>query len=759
MSGTLKKWLLVAVLVIVAIPILFIGGRALAGSGNKAAALQTDQVTRGDIQAQVLSSASLQPAADLTLTFGSAGSINALNVKPGDKVQKGQALASLDTSDLNLAVVQAQANVSSAQAKLDSVKEGSAAKDIANAEDTLKAAQAKYNSLNQGPTSSDLANAEANLASAKAKLASVLAGPNPQDVANAQSALVSAQAKLDALKVGPTPQDLANAQSALTSAQAKLDALKAPPAPGDVAAAVANLKSAQDKLAALKAGPTTAQISAAQLKVTQAQTNLTKTQSSSSLAKQSAEIALNQAANAVRDAQDKVSEASMINVPRKGSEHLINPDGSYNVDATQTQIDTYNAAVRAEQDAEANMHKAQLSLTDAQQAEIQNDAAAQAQLDDANKQLADLTAGPTAADLTAAEAAVSTAQNNLDKLNAPPAPADLAAAQSAVDQARNNLDKLKAPPTATDLAQAQAAVDQAQNNLTKAKAGPTDADVKAAQAGVTSAQAALDKLKAPAATADVVAAQTAVDQAQNNLNALKQGPAASDVEQAQAAVDQAKANLQSAQIKLANATISAPFAGVITSVPVTLGQSVAANTVIAELVDTSSYHVDMNVGEADITRIKTGQPVDVTFDALAGQVYTGTVTYVSPVATIQQGVVSYLATVTVDPKAAGNSDLRPGMSATAADIVEQDSNVLMVPNRAVRTEGRQKVVYIVGPGGTQIRVPITTGISNDTSTEIVGDTVLREGDAVVIPSSSSTSTNRAPTGGGLINFGGARGGR
>jgi HlyD family secretion protein len=191
---------------------------------------------------------------------------------------------------------------------------------------------------------------------------------------------------------------------------------------------------------------------------------------------------------------------------------------------------------------------------------------------------------------------------------------------------------------------------------------------------------------------------------------------------------------------------------VVNSVSVKLGQTVAANTTIAELVDVSSYHIDMNVGEADITRVKTGQPVDLTFDALPGVTYTGTVTFVSPIATVQQGVVSYLATVTIDPKAVGG-DLRPGMSATAADIVDQRFNALLVPNRAIRTEGRQQVVYIVAPGGLQVRVPVQTGISDSTSTEIIGNTVLREGDSVVV-NSVTTSQPTGGGGGGILNLGG-----
>src|SRR5204863_3578158 len=115
------------------------------------------------------------------------------------------------------------------------------------------------------------------------------------------------------------------------------------------------------------------------------------------------------------------------------------------------------------------------------------------------------------------------------------------------------------------------------------KQPPTDADVKAGQASVAQAQNALDKLKAPPATADVTSAQVAVDQAQNNLAKLKEGPAAADLASAQAAVDQAQANLDSTKLKLNNANLTAPFSGIVTSVPVLSGQTVAANTNIAEL--------------------------------------------------------------------------------------------------------------------------------------------------------------------------------
>jgi HlyD family secretion protein len=325
---------------------------------------------------------------------------------------------------------------------------------------------------------------------------------------------------------------------------------------------------------------------------------------------------------------------------------------------------------------------------------------------------------------------VDSAQNSLDQLKAPPAAADLAAAVAAVDQAKNNLAKLQAPPTHDDLVQAQAAVDQAQASLAKVKAGT--------------------------AAADLAQAQSTVDQAKNNLNDLMAGAKSTDLETAQATVDQAKSNLASAQLKLAQAELTAPFDGVVADVPITVGGQVGASAAAIDLLDESSYHVDMNVGESDVSRVKVGQPVNLSFDALPGAVFTGTITYVAPKATVAQGVVSYLATATLDPKAAG-SDIKPGMTTTAEAIVQQVTDVLMVPNRAIRTEARQKVVYVLD-GRHQIRVPVSTGISDDQFTEITGETPLREGDTLVL--NTTTTTTQAPGGGGgFINLGGAGRGR
>ena len=90
---------------------------------------------------------------------------------------------------------------------------------------------------------------------------------------------------------------------------------------------------------------------------------------------------------------------------------------------------------------------------------------------------------------------------------------------------------------------------------------------------------------------------------------------------------------------------------------------------------------------------------------------------------MQSGVVSYLATATLDPKAVSDgAAIRAGMTTNAAAVVARASNVLMVPNRAVKRRGRQKYVTVLDTahGDQQVRVLITTGISNNQDTEVTG---------------------------------------
>jgi HlyD family secretion protein len=137
--------------------------------------------------------------------------------------------------------------------------------------------------------------------------------------------------------------------------------------------------------------------------------------------------------------------------------------------------------------------------------------------------------------------------------------------------------------------------------------------------------------------------------------------------------------------------------------------------------------VDIEIPEIDINRIKVGQPASITFDAIQNKQYKGEVIAVARVGSTGQGVVSFRVTV-----ALLNPDemVHPGMTAALSIIINQLNDVLLVPNRAVRTVDNQRVVYVL-LNNQPVAVPIELGVSSDAFSELVaGD--IKEGDLIVL---------------------------
>ena len=89
-----------------------------------------------------------------------------------------------------------------------------------------------------------------------------------------------------------------------------------------------------------------------------------------------------------------------------------------------------------------------------------------------------------------------------------------------------------------------------------------------------------------------------------------------------------------------------------------------------------------------------------------------------------------------------NVALPGGLTASATIIIDEKNDVLVVPLRAVRRQGREQTVEVIGEDGKAITRPVKTGVQNDQNVEITDG--LQEGDQIMI---QSTAT-RAPNGGG-----------
>jgi RND family efflux transporter MFP subunit len=204
-------------------------------------------------------------------------------------------------------------------------------------------------------------------------------------------------------------------------------------------------------------------------------------------------------------------------------------------------------------------------------------------------------------------------------------------------------------------------------------------------------------------------------------------------------------------MNLAGATLTAPYAGTVSAIGINVGEQAGAGTAAITLVDTRQARVDVVVDETDVAKVQPGQSVTLTFEALPGQRVQGRVAVIAPVATVQQGVVNYPVQIQVDPAQA--AQVRPGMTSTATIVTERKADVVVVPNRALRTQGRARTVEVMGADGKAEPRPVQTGMANDQMTEIIGG--LQPGERVVIPSTTTATTGvRGP----VTSFGPGMGG-
>lgn len=161
--------------------------------------------------------------------------------------------------------------------------------------------------------------------------------------------------------------------------------------------------------------------------------------------------------------------------------------------------------------------------------------------------------------------------------------------------------------------------------------------------------------------------------------------AQADVKSAVARVDQAKSQVDASRVDLNYCTISSPIDGVVIARKINLGQTVASSfqaPVLFQVAnDLSKMQVETSIDEADIGRVKEGQPVRFSVDAYASETFFGEVKQVRYSPTVTSNVVTYTAIVTVSNP---ELKLRPGMTATASIITGQATNALKVPNAALR---------------------------------------------------------------------------
>lgn len=152
-----------------------------------------------------------------------------------------------------------------------------------------------------------------------------------------------------------------------------------------------------------------------------------------------------------------------------------------------------------------------------------------------------------------------------------------------------------------------------------------------------------------------------------------------------AAINEARAALSTDSTNLRKASIRAPIDGVVLTRNVDPGNAVAASlqavTLFTLAADLSQLELKVNVDEADVGRVREGQPATFSVAAWPERRYPATITRVAYGSTITDNVVTYATVLAVD-----NADLtlRPGMTGTATISAQERRDVLLVPNTALR---------------------------------------------------------------------------
>lgn len=205
---------------------------------------------------------------------------------------------------------------------------------------------------------------------------------------------------------------------------------------------------------------------------------------------------------------------------------------------------------------------------------------------------------------------------------------------------------------------------------------------------------------------------------------------------AEAGLRSAQAALVSARVNLANADLSAPFAGTIVAVASQVGEPVGTTTVGTRgttgfiiLASLDELVVTADFAESDVVNVQTGQSVRLEFDAIPGEIREGTVTQVAPYGSVDRlgaTLTTYEVTISVPSAPSG---LRAGMTAQASITTEERLSVIAAPVTALVQRGDGFVVQVQAGDGTVSTVAVEVGIRGGYWVEILSG--LQEGDRVV----------------------------
>ncbi|MEK7067722.1 MAG: HlyD family efflux transporter periplasmic adaptor subunit, partial [Patescibacteria group bacterium] len=227
-----------------------------------------------------------------------------------------------------------------------------------------------------------------------------------------------------------------------------------------------------------------------------------------------------------------------------------------------------------------------------------------------------------------------------------------------------------------------------------------------------------------------------------------------DIQSAELTIKQRQNSLLDAREKLADYSVRAPFDGIIAELNLKKGDAASAGTALATFI-TKQKIAEISLNEVDAAKVKIGQKATLTFDALPDLTLTGQVAEIDAIGAISQGVVTYAVKIGFDTQ---DERVKTAMSVSASIITEAKTDVLLVPNSAVKSQDESS--YVELPAETDIaaatstandvafkeplrRQAIIVGSTNDEFTEVISG--LQENEVIVTRTIQATNNQTSAT--------------
>ncbi len=190
-------------------------------------------------------------------------------------------------------------------------------------------------------------------------------------------------------------------------------------------------------------------------------------------------------------------------------------------------------------------------------------------------------------------------------------------------------------------------------------------------------------------------------------------------------VDLARETLADAKVSRAHGAILAESAGIVLEIFVGPGDRIGANQPVAQIYASKDLILMADIDELDLPNVNPGASVRFRLDSFPAEELQGTVTRTAPQSVQRGGATLFPAEIAfAEPEL---FDIRPGMNADVTIVTDLRENVLLVPERAIRTVG-QRAFVMVERSGQFDEVEVILGYRSGGFAEIVDG--LDEGERV-----------------------------